>query len=713
VKRIAVSHPSQRVHSLDAVAARLASAGVSEPEAELLCDVWARGEDARLRDDPRFRPTPWGRWVAAGRELVNDRVYARLSAASDSALPLAAALTECPAGVFCAADPRLRVAGGVIRLRGAGEASAERDLDSPGGRASIRTRLRSALDDVLGAAAGADEPTTPSDAPPAARLVCLCAQEGGLQVETDPVGWLPQFVKRLRLVGPAGESSVLAANLRVHTWLTAVTPAAGRYRWVAPGFEEEVGPQLDELTVGGPRDDAVTVFRVDAAGVGRPMTGRTLTPGRLYRILVPPGCPPMPDGTAGVGAVGAGWRLWELAAPAATGADGDLLSAYGLDLGSPPPALAWVGCGPWGYLAGRAGEAVPVFPPGEPPVLSVATTRAVDPDELTAFLLSGDEIKALPLPPGREWLVALDGLAPGAHAVQVLHRSTEVPPEWEPFVVGGSPARLPPARLAVTLRGRQLAASADGSFRDDGDFSDLDAPDALEVAAPRCWAARLTWDDGRRLYAGTAYGQGDGTTDLARGLARTREARARALEGDLLIDCAELGRVLLRHSRARDPAAAGARLRDLLGAWAGTLAGLGDQFPLIRSTWLTPVLEVLGHEARDLGPEDLAALPAGATAVLLVGSLRRDGRVVRAPSVVLLLAAVGTEFTPGTLGALRAAADSLCHRCDCEAAFLTDGLRWLRHRRGYRATSRVWDVTEATRAGAEDQFAEFFETFGG
>ena len=36
----------------------------------MLGEVWGRGEDVRLREDPRFRPTPWGRWVAAGLTLA-------------------------------------------------------------------------------------------------------------------------------------------------------------------------------------------------------------------------------------------------------------------------------------------------------------------------------------------------------------------------------------------------------------------------------------------------------------------------------------------------------------------------------------------------------------------------------------------------------------------------------------------------------------------
>lgn len=702
--------------SLDGAAARLSSVGLSESEFEALGDAWGRGEDVRLREDPRFRPTPWGRWVAAGRELVNDRVHTRLlSGDAGASIPLAEALGETPLGVFCSGDPRFRFTAGAIRIRGEGDEPEYRDLASTEGQESIRGRLRAALDRALEAPVLAGDAKTPGPVTrAAARLVCLAADEGGLHVETDALPDLPTFVKRLQLVGSAGGTLVLAANLRTRTWLTRVAPAAGRYRWTAPGFEEELGARLAGLTTDGLPADSVTVFRVDAAGIGRTMTGRVLTPGRQYRVVFPPGSSPLPDGTAGVTASADGWRMWEFTAPDPNGTDSSSLAACGLELGVAPPRLSWVAVGPSGYHSSSTGESVPGFAPGETPTLLITAPQPVGAGELAVFVLSGEQFRVLQLPPGREWLVGLDGLPVGRHAVQVLHRSTEVPPEWEPFVVGPTPTLLPAAHLAVALRGERLVADPDGTFLADGDFSELlCGPEGLELTAPRYTNVRPIWDDGRRLRLRTACGQSDGSVDLTQVVARTGDARRLALEGNLVLECAELGRVVLRHSRTRDPAETGSRLRELLQSWGDTLAGLGDQFPLIRSAWLTPVFEVLGYEMRDLGPEELAGMPAGTTAVQLFQQLRREKRVVRTPAGVLLLAAAGSDFTLDAVARLRGEADKLCHRCDCEFALVTQGTRWLRHRRGYWAPARVWDLYEITRAGAESQFAEFYETVGG
>ena len=81
-------------------------------ERELLeSSHWSLGEDARLREDLRFRETPWGRWMLAEDVVANDAVYHWLHAERRGSIALDAALKR--AGevfgrrcVFCADDPR-------------------------------------------------------------------------------------------------------------------------------------------------------------------------------------------------------------------------------------------------------------------------------------------------------------------------------------------------------------------------------------------------------------------------------------------------------------------------------------------------------------------------------------------------------------------------------------------------------------------------------
>lgn len=98
--------------SFDALVTRLAASPTTFSERELLeLSHWSLGEDARLREDLRFRETPWGRWMLAEDLVVNDAVYRWLHAERRSSVALDAALKR--AGevfgrrcVFCADDPR-------------------------------------------------------------------------------------------------------------------------------------------------------------------------------------------------------------------------------------------------------------------------------------------------------------------------------------------------------------------------------------------------------------------------------------------------------------------------------------------------------------------------------------------------------------------------------------------------------------------------------
>lgn len=98
--------------SFDALVTRLTESPTTFSERELLePSHWSLGEDARLREDLRFRETPWGRWMLAEDLVANDAVYRWLHAEKRGSMALDAALKR--AGevfgrrcVFCADDPR-------------------------------------------------------------------------------------------------------------------------------------------------------------------------------------------------------------------------------------------------------------------------------------------------------------------------------------------------------------------------------------------------------------------------------------------------------------------------------------------------------------------------------------------------------------------------------------------------------------------------------
>lgn len=108
------------VPAFDTILERLAATAVSQPEPEALAELWSHGEDGWLREDARFRPTPWGRWIPSDRYLVNDLLVRELRRGT-SELSLAEQLATLskvlgrPTAV-CPADPRLRLDVDRVRL---------------------------------------------------------------------------------------------------------------------------------------------------------------------------------------------------------------------------------------------------------------------------------------------------------------------------------------------------------------------------------------------------------------------------------------------------------------------------------------------------------------------------------------------------------------------------------------------------------------------
>jgi hypothetical protein len=98
--------------SFDALVTRLAESPTTFSERELLQPShWSLGEDARLREDLRFRETPWGRWMLAEDLVANDAVYRWLHTEKRGSVALDAGLKRASQVfgrrcVFCADDPR-------------------------------------------------------------------------------------------------------------------------------------------------------------------------------------------------------------------------------------------------------------------------------------------------------------------------------------------------------------------------------------------------------------------------------------------------------------------------------------------------------------------------------------------------------------------------------------------------------------------------------
>jgi hypothetical protein len=215
-----------------------------------------------------------------------------------------------------------------------------------------------------------------------------------------------------------------------------VSPGTGPWRWEAVGFEEE-GEELElaRLDLDALDDQGPSLFRVDAAGVGQLLAGRSLAPGQRYRLLIPPAKLAAVDGEELPGELAcraagacASWT-WTAEVDATLAAR---LNALGLTLGEMQPRLEWALIPPTAWHSTTRGESYAVFGPRAAPALQVRGLPGADEAPTELFLRGPDgstDRLTLP-PPARRWCdldgapsgslglrgVASVGAGPGQHA---------------------------------------------------------------------------------------------------------------------------------------------------------------------------------------------------------------------------------------------------------------------------------------------------------
>lgn len=133
---LAPAKKSWRISSFDATVERFIDSPTSFTEEDALkISHWELGEDVRLREDARFRPTPWNRWILGSHLLVNEYLYREFLDGASTELSLNVALAELNQAIsrpvmFCPGDSRFICVKGKIRLA-ASELSDRPKLESP------------------------------------------------------------------------------------------------------------------------------------------------------------------------------------------------------------------------------------------------------------------------------------------------------------------------------------------------------------------------------------------------------------------------------------------------------------------------------------------------------------------------------------------------------------------------------------------------------
>lgn len=548
------------------------------------------------------------------------------------------------------------------------------------------------------------------------RLVCLDFEGGGLHVETAPLNWLPNFVKRVTLQAGTKSSIILGANLKNRTWRQTVPPSRDGYEWSAPGFEEDVGEELAGLTVPGLSEHIAALFKVDAAGIGQPIEGKALSPCQEYRMIVPP------DHRIDEAPVGAcndldfGWQLWDLVLPVKPDkAVRNLLVGLQHEVGKTAPRISWTGVPPVSYRQTPRKETYPCFHVKRPPILSIGGLSIPKSGKASVFVFSGDQVISYPLPEGDEWTIALEELQVGPAMVQVLHEKTEIAPASLPFFMVDETGETVRAEIAVQIAGEKKISDENGLVVVQYHLGKIeDEGNELSIAGPPLWQVRSHWQDISSSLVNHSHMGESGDMDLTGLLTQTREKRERLTPGNWHFDFEELGHIALHHDPVPDPEDLIERLVRLIDEKGTALTGLVGQFPLLKNMWLDPLLPLMGLESEALSLDDLGIAPAGMTAMLLFHTRRQSGgEIERTKHSVLVLVANKEEITRGGEGSAWAYADILCKRHGLILSIISDGKCWMRHRINSRMKGNVYDLLDIVQEASGGELEPFLSECGG
>ena len=589
-----------------------------------------------------------------------------------------------------------------------------RDLSSEEGQTRIAERLAKAARKIFDGLAEGEEDSEATDGKsgPAARFVCLDSECGGLHIETSPLKQLPPFVKKLQISTGGQAITVLASNLRNRVWRSAVPASTYGYSWSAPGFEDELDEELLQLKLNGLNNDEASVFRIDAAGIGHHVVGAAISPGQSLRILIPPGLASVELPQVQTSALNGEWRLWECdLSGSLTSELRDTLERLGLQLGKSAPSVQWVVVPPVAYVESASGDTYPSFDTETAPTLQIEGVKTTVEGELSIFLLVGSQLVAKPLPPGESWILQLSDLPAGQYVLEVIHRRTRFESVRVPFMLGSEYEKTIQAQLEFRVGGKSVPIQPTGVACCEDDFTHLGDGIELQVMGPPLWSYRSTWfADTGKSYGTTSLSE-SGELDWEELSNRTLEARQRNTIGNLVLDFDELGCLELRHTRRADPERLRKEVIQLIREKAASIEAMNGQFQLLRGMWIHPLLERLGYRVRELDQDALAKAPSGTTAILLDESVRNESQISIGLKAPLVITTANVDWNSLDEGSVLAFAESLCKQFKALEAFVTDGLRWTRHRRGKRVHPEVCDLREIANDDDSASFEHFLFDF--
>ena len=528
----------------------------------------------------------------------------------------------------------------------------------------------------------------------------------GLCVEFGALPSLLPFIAALDVRTTAGLARVPAGNVRHGRWWVAMRPSAEPVEVVAVDFERDADVQRTlPGAVDGLSATEVTVFALDADGLGRQRAGRAVRRGERCGLLVPPARVGEVGGR-GEGVVGDGaWRWWVVEVGAA---EVGRLEGLGVAV-TVGGVRARLATGARRVVGGQAW-----FGRGDVPLVRVESDAA----EGLGVVLVGPGRQETAQVAGAGGLLALEGLEVGRYVL-------------EAFVVEGAHARLtfevaeeveapvPSAVVAVELapgvsgrRSKKVVVEGRKVVLLDleramASLGTVEGAGAVRVSGPPLWPVMARWRGLRTARVGAFGLDAAGSLDVGAVLRACRHLVTDHARGDLELSFGELGELVLGHERSLNVRVG--ELREQLGRVRRGLSqalGAGD----LRRLWLEQVAGVLGYGMVPTSvvseePEVLECL--GLTAYRRVGG---EGEVF--PAALLVVVEPGHDLLDLGPADLLARAGGLHEGTPYPRALVTDGRVWNSYVAGQQLRRRPLDMDEVLADAQGLAFEELLQRLG-
>lgn len=588
-----------------------------------------------------------------------------------------------------------------------------RDLDN---QASIKDSLDRKISSFFAAEPlnrdDADEDSLVTEEPSGdhPQLVCFDWLSGGLHLKLPALKFLPSFVRRIELVAGSSRQAMLAGNLKARENLVPVAPETEGYRLEAPGFDE-VKEELDALTFKPLTTAEPLFFAVDADNIGRRLKGSVLSPGRQYRLILPPGQQNLPATTD---CYQNGWAQVEFVFKPDLMPTwlNELLSSLNFAAGTEAISTLWCDEIPTIWKKNAAGESYPCFSTGQHPVLLVSGCETAA-GEMSAYLSGPGINEQIRRPAGVEWRIRISELPAGQYGLKILHRRTRFTPLHVFFAVDDAPPALPEFQITLWQDEKAMPLSELNQGTQPDLTARLNGTDSstLLLQGPPCWPLAVHWSEDRRRHSIYQHFSDAGFFDLGEQIARLGHYLANTPLGELIIDVGELGAARITYRRWKHPEARIAALKKEIAEKSPMLPAIVADPARLLHFFIMPLLNILGIRCLAMANQEIDGIKAASSHALYTLRLQKD-RVSRVDYAMLLLVPnlKDVDIKNAQLAARMAA---LGNEFSFDRIILVDGSNWLLFNCNANLFGDCYNLPQVFGANADDRQKQFLNDFTG